>query len=828
MTFRDYLASGKYLIFDGAMGTMLQQAGLKPGEKPEDWNLTHPEELLKIHRAYVEAGSDVVSANTFGANSRKYGAPVADTIEAAINIARKSGAKFVAYDMGPTGTMLRPMGSFEFDDAYELFKEQVIAADRAGADLILIETMTDLQETRAAVLAAKENSALPVIASMSFEKSGRTFMGTPAAVAATVLSGLRVDALGVNCSLGPDDLEEVVRQLVTYSEVPVIVQANAGIPSNVDGKTVFNVTPEQYIRGVRRLIETSREAGLDKIQFLGGCCGTNPEFIRLLRQMVEENDGECKGCTYWNNVQQGKELSEAAKLNSHALVCSALRMVDYDGRTAIVGERLNPTGKKKISAALRERNFDLLVSEALHEEECGAQILDVNAGLPDIDEGEVLEELIYAIEGACPLPLQIDTGDKNALERAVRHYCGKPIINSVNGKSESLDTVLPIAAKYGAAVVCLTLDENGIPSKAEERIEIARRIAERAERLGIPRKNLIIDGLVMTVSTNQAEAVETLKTVRLAREELGLHTCLGVSNISFGLPERELVNATFLAAAFTNGLNLPIMDPTKERYMQTVYSFRVLNGEDIGAAGYIEYAQAHPAAVAPAPAAKDSSASAADVNVNARQFKNATDYIVAGNKLGIEEFTAELLKTREAMDIINNEFIPALDKVGELYESGKIFLPQLMSSAETAGRGFDVIKRASRAGEAKQKRMKIVIATVHGDIHDIGKNIVRMLLENYGFEVIDLGKDVPAEKIVETVRNGKIRLVGLSALMTTTVKSMEETITLLRRECPECKIMVGGAVLTKEYADKIGADYYASDAAASAKIAAEVEKNDTL
>ncbi|MCR5684119.1 MAG: dihydropteroate synthase, partial [Lachnospiraceae bacterium] len=514
-----------------------------------------------------------------------------------------------------------------------------------------------------------------------------------------------------------------------------------------------------------------------------------------------------------------------------AMICSSSTVVEYDNRTAVIGERINPTGKKKISAALRAGDFDLITAEAVREVECGAEILDVNAGLADIDEKAVLRELIFELTGACRAPLQIDTTDPAALEAAIRVYPGKPIINSVNGKKENMKDILPIAGKYGAALICLTLDEAGIPGKAGDRIKIGRRIIERAAGYGIAPKNIIIDGLVMTVSTNQKEARETLETVRLARCELGVHTCLGVSNISFGLPEREVMNSVFLAEAFANGLNLPIIDPTKARYMQTVFSHRVLDTEDESAANYIEYSIAHPAAPTAATASVSDAGDQAGGNAKAdvkdqtaTGSKTVADIVISGNKSLIEAKTTELLITRDAMDIINNEFIPALDKVGELYEAGKIFLPQLMNSAETAKKGFEVIKKVS-SQESGRKRMPIVLATVKGDIHDIGKNIVKMLLENYGYDVIDLGKDVEPQLIVDTVKEKNIKLVGLSALMTTTVHNMEDTIELLRKECPGVKIMVGGAVLSEILAKKIGADYYSKDAAGSAKIAAMVEEN---
>lgn len=821
MNFKERLKSGQYIIFDGGMGTMLQAAGIPTGILPEEWNLTNPEAILEVHRAYVRAGSDVVTTNTFGANARKFGSRVPEIVKAAVDIARRSGAEFVAQDIGPCGAMLKPLGDFEFDDAYNLFKEQVLAGVEAGTDVFIIETMTDLLETKAAVLAVRENSDIPVIASLSYEKNGRTFLGVSAAAAVITLCGLGVDAVGMNCSLGPADIGDIVETICRYSAVPVIVQANAGLPESVDGRTVYNVRPEDYTDTLGTILEKCRREGIDKVRILGGCCGTNPDFIAQIRKLADAMEESTDGSESIPGISAAYDLSE------RAAVCSARMLVDYDNRSVAVGERLNPTGKKKISAALREENYDLLVDEALAEYECGAQILDVNAGLPDIDEERILVNLINDISGACPLPLQIDTTDSAALEAAVRHYSGKPIINSVNGKEESMSQVLPIAAKYGAAVICLTLDENGIPARAEQRLEIARRIMLRAEEYGIPKKNLIVDGLVMTVSTNQAEAATTLETVRLVRRELGLNTCLGVSNISFGLPNRELVNAAFLAEAFANGLNLAIIDPTKERYMQTVYAHRVLSGEDEASTDYIAYCTAHPL-ITPNKGNTGDLKGGSDAKMNTsasgggEEQKTVADMIISGNRSAIADKTRELLETMSAMELVNKEFIPALDRVGELYEQGSIFLPQLMSAAETAKKGFDVIKASSTSGETG-RRMKILLATVKGDIHDIGKNIVKMLLENYGYTVIDLGKDVDPQLIVDEIRAQSIPLVGLSALMTTTVRSMKDTIDAVRAAGLTCKIMVGGAVLNEKYAAEVGADFYAKDAAESARIAQQVE-----
>lgn len=812
---KNLFSGEKYILFDGGMGTMLQANGIQPGECPERWNITHPEIIEAVHRQYVEAGADFVSANTFGANSHKLPADLntRDVIMAAVKLARASGARFVAQDIGPTGVLLKPLGTMEFDEAYELFKEQVIAGEEAGTDVYIIETMTDLLETKAAVLAVKENSEKPVIASMSFGEDGRTFLGNEPANAAITLCGLGVDAVGVNCSLGPEQLIPIVEEFCRYSTVPVIVQANAGLPEIKDGKTVFNITPEEYCRHIEKIL------GLG-VCILGGCCGTTPEYIRGIKKLIEGRTPVKRNVT------------------TPAAVTSAQRTVFINNGVAVIGERLNPTGKKKISQALRDKNYDLLVDEALSQMEAGAEILDVNAGLPDINEKEILSSLIGNIQAVCPLPLQIDTSDPEALELAVRHYCGKPIINSVNGEEESLNRILPIVKKYGAAVICLTLDENGIPKTAEERVKIAEKIMNRALLLGIPKENLIIDTLVLTASTNQDVALETLKAVRLVKERLGLATALGVSNISFGLPNREIMNSVFLAAALNSGLNLPIIDPTKERYMQTVVSYKVLNSQDAGSEKYISYMLEHPLNMQVSQTTGANGANAGDAGKSAEDAKghertenkaagadgmSIKEMVISGRKATIDEAVIKLLETKTAMEIINEEFIPALDKVGELYESGRIFLPQLMSAAEAAKKGFDAIKSQSSAGQV-QSKLKILLATVKGDIHDIGKNIVKMLLENYGYFVIDLGRDVDPELVAEKVMSENIKLVGLSALMTTTVKSMEDTIKALKAAGADCKVMVGGAVLNSRYAEMVGADYYAKDAAEAARIAALVEK----
>ncbi len=817
---RAVLEGRAHLVFDGAMGTMLQARGLEAGELPELLNLQHPDEVTAIHRAYVEAGSEVVTTNTFGANARKLGdaASVDEVFATGVECARASGARYVAADIGPTGALLEPLGTLPFEEAYELFREQAVAAERHGADIILVETMADLLEAKAAVLAAREATSLPVFATMTFGEDGRTFLGTTPEIAAVVLSSLGAHAVGINCSLGPDALAPLIERMAPFACCPLMVQANAGLPQIVDGRTVFGITPQDYAAAVARMVEAG-------VAIVGGCCGTNPDYIRLLAQLVE-----------------GREPSPRTPLDactvSSAQNLVALRRESAD--VAVIGERINPTGKKRLKEALRTGDFDYLVGEAVSQQEAGADILDVNVGLPELDEPAVLAEAVRRISAITPLPLQVDSSDPAAVEAAVRCYAGKPLINSVNGKRESLDAVLPVAKKYGCAVVGLALDEDGIPPTAEGRFRIAERIVDEAARYGIPRCDVAIDCLVMAASTNQKEAREILRAVTMVKERLGCKTVLGVSNVSFGLPQRELVNATFLAAAFGAGLDMPILNPLSRRYMDAVAAYRVLNAQDEGAAGFIEAYADRPdpykagasvsgaasagasagAAGTPAPA----QAAGADVADDTPEGR-ARHAILTGRKADVPAITQELLRECEPLDVVNGVFIPALDEVGAKFESGAFFLPQLMASAEAVKAGFDVVKQATSAGAGQGAAVAgkgtIALATVKGDIHDIGKNIVKMLLENYGYEVVDLGRDVEPQAVVDAVLQRGIKLVGLSALMTTTVRGMEETIALLREQAPGTTVFVGGAVLNPEYAKMVGADYYAKDAAESARLAGE-------
>ena len=799
------LRGERHLLFDGGMGTMLQARGLQAGELPELLNLTHPEEIAAIHRVYVEAGSEVVTTNTFGANRLKLGdaATVDEIFAAAVRCARASGARYVAGDIGPLGALLRPMGTLSFDEAYELFAEEARAAAKAGVDLFIIETMTDLLEIKAAVLACKEQTDLPVFATMTFEEDGRTFLGTSPEIAAVTLDALGADVVGINCSLGPATLRPFAARMLTVTEKPVLVQANAGLPRVEDGRTVYDIHPKEYAEAVRGMVE-------DGVGLIGGCCGTDPDYIRLLADIVRDR------------------APEPRHLEPALTVTSAQSMVSLPiagHRIAVIGERINPTGKKRLKEALRTGDYDYVVSQGISQQEQGADILDVNVGLPDIDEAAVIQDVVERLSAATVLPLQIDSTDPVALEAAVRRCPGKPIINSVNGKREVMDVVFPIAARYGANVVGLTLDEGGIPKTAEQRLAIARRIVDEAAHYGIPASRILIDCLVMTASTDQQQAQETLAAMRMVKRELGVLCCAGVSNISFGLPQRPLLNSTFLAAAFGAGLDAPIMNPGSERYMDVVRSYRVLNGEDVGSTAYIERYAAWTDPYKGGTAGF-SAAVASETAVDGKTAADTSDdplrpLIISGRKGEVASMTRELLQTREPLDLIDGSLIPALDEVGQRFDKGEFFLPQLMASAEAARAGFDVIRELMPANTSTDKGA-IVVATVKGDIHDIGKNIVKMLLDNYGYTVYDLGRDVEPQAVLDAVLERGIRLVGLSALMTTTVKNMEETIGLLHREAPGVQVMVGGAVLTPEYAAQIGADFYAKDAAESARIAEQV------
>ena len=807
-TLTDALAGDAHLLFDGGMGTMLQAAGLVAGEVPELWCLTHADAVTAVHRAYVEAGSDVVTTNTFGANRLKLAgaAAVDDVFAAAVACARAAGARYVAADIGPTGALLRPLGTLSFDEAYDLFAEEARAAARAGADLFIVETMTDLAEAKAAYLACRENTDLPVIVTMTFGEDGRTFLGTSPEVAAVTFDALGADAVGINCSLGPTELLPLAKRMRAVTAKPLLVQANAGLPHVEGDATVYDIGPEAYADAVRALVD----AGVDLV---GGCCGTTPAYIRLLDRIVSDR----RPATH--TVEPALTVTSAQNL---------VALPQGAGRIAVIGERINPTGKKRLQEALSAGEIDYVVSLGISQQEEGADILDVNIGLPGIDEAELLPRVVEALCGSVSLPLMLDSSDPLALEAACRRYPGIPIINSVNGSPESLEAILPIAARYGARLVGLTLDEHGLPATAEERLAIARRIVAAAKDAGIAPERLLIDCLALTVSTDQTQAGETLAAIGRVKRELGTYTTLGVSNVSFGLPERPLLNATFLAAALGAGLDAPILNPGSARYRDTVNAYRVLNAQDAGSRRFIEryadWTDPYRAHTAPAPASSGEGAPArrdTEAQVPEPGESALQRLVISGRKGEVAACVRELLAATDPLAVINDELIPALDEVGARFEAGTYFLPQLMASAEAAGAGFDVI-RATLPADAAASKGALCLATVKGDIHDIGKNIVRMLLENYGYRVYDLGRDVAPEDVLACVRAHDLKLVGLSALMTTTVKSMQETIELIHREEPEVRVFVGGAVLTAAYARAIGADFYAKDAAASARIAEQV------
>ena len=801
MNFRTFLQN-HLVILDGGMGTLLQKAGLAPGELPERWNLTHADEVTAIHRAYYDAGSNVVNTNTFGANSLKFSADeLDDVVRAAVENARRAAQqsvgdheKFVALDIGPTGKLLKPLGCFDFEDAVAVFAETVKLGVKYGADLIMIETMNDSYETKAALLAAKENSDLPVLVSCAFGEDGKLMTGASPAAMVAMLEGMGADAIGVNCSLGPKALAPVVCEYLRLASVPVLLKPNAGLPTVVEGETVYNVPPAEFAREVAALVH-------DGVRVASGCCGTTPAYIAALTAEIRE---------------QGL-IAVPVTPKRETMVSSYTHAVTFGDDPILIGERINPTGKKRFKQALVEHDMGYILSEGIRQEEAGVDILDVNVGLPEIDEPALLTESVCELQAVTNLPLQIDTSDPVAMEKALRRYNGKAMINSVSGKEESLRAVLPLVKKYGGVVVALTLDESGIPDTAEGRVQIARRILAAAESYGIDRKDIIFDTLAMTVSAAPNAANVTLEALSRIRRELGCHTSLGVSNVSFGLPARDAVNGTFFAMALMSGLSAAIMNPHSADMMKTYYAYRALRGLDENCGSYIRYAETIPAATASAPAGQGAPVGGASGKKNTAEGATPLQKaIIKGLKEQASALTAELLVSTPALMVVQAEIIPALDIVGRGFEQKTTYLPQLLMAAEAAKAAFEVIKsgmsaRADEEGTAESK-MPIVLATVKGDIHDIGKNIVKLLLENYGYAVTDLGRDVPPEAVVEATVRLHAPLVGLSALMTTTVPAMEETIQALRKDAPWCKIVVGGAVLTADYAARIGADQYAADA----------------
>lgn len=788
MNIRDFIKNN-IVYLDGGMGTLLQKSGLRPGELPERWNISHPEVIKEIHKSYYDSGSNIVNTNTFGANSLKFGTDeLSEIIYHAVknaDEARKASSgkqeKFIALDVGPTGKLLKPLGDLDFEDAVKAFAEVISLGVKYGVDLITIETMNDSYETKAAVLAAKENSDLPIIVTNAYGENGRLMTGADPAVMAAMLEGMGVDAIGANCSLGPKQLMGVMDELLKYCSVPVAFKPNAGLPKS-DGKvTYYDVDAEEFAQDIKLAVANG-------VRIVGGCCGTTPEYIKKVCELTRD--------------MRPKEIEK----KTYSVCTSYNKAVFFGEKPILIGERINPTGKKRFKQALLENDIGYILQEAVNQQAKGVHVLDVNVGLPGIDEAQMLTNSVCELQCVTDLPLQIDSSDPVAMESALRRYNGKAMINSVNGKEENLNAIFPLVKKYGGFVVALTLDEKGIPSTVDGRMKIARKILLTAALYGINKKDIIFDPLAMTVSADKMSAVTTLETVKKITEQLDCNTSLGVSNVSFGLPSRDLVNAAFFTTAMENGLSAAIMNPYSERMMEAYYSFNVVKGLDENCMDFINFA------------------SQQEVQPTAKQESSLTlkEAIEKGLKEKASEITTAMLGNSAPLDIVNAHVIPALDNVGKRFEEKKLFLPQLLMSAEAAKASFEVIKATMSADGSSVKKGSIVIATVHGDIHDIGKNIVKLLLENYGYNVIDLGKNVPPETVLRAVTDNHAPLVGLSALMTTTVPAMEETVKLIKENAPWCKTVVGGAVLTQDYADKTGADKYAADAMETVRYAESV------
>lgn len=794
----------RIVFFDGGTGSLLQANGLKPGELPETWNIKYPDIITKLHRDYLEAGADIIKTNTFGANGLKFykGAEfdLNEVVTAAVKNARQAvetasypaGKErgYIALDLGPTGKLLKPLGDLAFEDAYEMYAQVVKIGEREGADLVLIETMSDSYETKAAVLAAKENSNLPVFVTMIFDEKGKLLTGGNVESTVALLEGLRVDALGINCGLGPIQMKGILSDIMKVVSIPVIVNPNAGLPRSEGGKTVYDIDADEFARVMAEIVEMGACV-------VGGCCGTTPEHI-------EKTVARCKDFPV--------RLPEK---KNRTVISSYAQAVVMDREPVIIGERINPTGKSKFKQALRDHNLEYILREGVSQQDNGAHVLDVNVGLPGINEPSMMVEVVKELQSIIDLPLQIDTSDIEAMERAMRIYNGKPLINSVNGKEEMMEAIFPLVKRYGGVVVALALDEDGIPETADGRIAVSQKIYKKAAEYGIDKKDIVIDALCMTVSSDSKGALTTLETLQRIRDDLGGKTILGVSNISFGLPQREIVNATFFTMALQNGLSAAIINPNSEAMMRSYLSFLTLSDLDPQCSKYISVYSGQVATLGDTvkPGTTGSgSGSGGELSLSESILKGLKDRAFSA--------VTELLRDKEPLTIINEEMIPALDCVGKGFEKGTVFLPQLLMSAEAAKAAFEVIKeQMAKSGTVEAKKGAVILATVKGDIHDIGKNIVKVLLENYSYDVIDLGKDVAPELIVETALAKEIKLVGLSALMTTTVPSMEETIKQLHKVSPDTKIMVGGAVLTADYAKTIGADQYCRDAMASVNYA---------
>ena len=799
MNIKEYIKNNIVLL-DGGMGTLLQERGLGSGEFPELWNITHPSDITEIHTEYYNAGSNIVLTNTFGANRLKFDSETLDKIIcSAVGNAKEakkrsqgSREKYIALDIGPTGKLLAPFGDLDFEEAVSVFSETVRAGVKYGVDLIFIETMNDSYETKAALLAAKENSNLPVFVTNAYGSDGKLMTGADPHSMVAMLEGMGADAIGVNCSFGPDALEPVVREYLKYASVPVIFKPNAGMPKVENGKTVYDVMPDKFSESVAGMMQMG-------IKVAGGCCGTTPEYIRALACI---KNGICPSDN---------------KSKCETVISSYTHAVSFGDKPLLIGERINPTGKKAFKEAIRNNDIGYILKEGIRQQECGVDVLDVNVGLPEIDEVGFLTRAVCELQSVCDLPLQIDTANYSAMESAVRRYNGKPLINSVNGKEESMRSIFPIAKKYGGVVIALTLDENGIPDTSEERVEIAKKILKTASEYGIEKKDIIFDPLALTVSADKNAADVTLSTVEAIRKDLGCHTSLGISNVSFGLPVRDMINATYFTMALTKGLSAAIMNPYSNEMMKAYRTYMVLAGLDDNCEKYIGFASSVQLSAVTEPVKTE--------KANSNSAEGLYDAITKGMKSEAAAITEQLVLITDPLEIVQSDIIPALDSVGKGFEDKKIFLPQLLMSAEAAKAAFEVIKREMLKSTDKDAagKMDFVIATVRGDIHDIGKNIVKLLLENYGFRVTDLGRDVKPEVIVETAKKLHAPVVGLSALMTTTVPAMAETIRLIKKEAPWCKVVVGGAVLTQEYADSIGADKYARDAMETVRYAEQIE-----
>ena len=770
------LINQKRIYFDGGMGTMLQKQGLKSGELPELWNLNHPDVIENIHRQYLEAGSNIITTNTFGVNCLKH-SNYEELITYAITCAKKAvndySEAFVAFDVGPLGRFLEPIGDITFEEAVEIFAKNIRVADKNGVDLIIIETMSDSYETKAAVIAAKENSNLPIFVTNVYDENGKMLTGAQPEAMIAMLEGLGVAAIGINCSLGPDKMIGLIEKYKESSSLPIIANPNAGLPKIIDGKTIYTMDAEEFSNYAIKLASSGAN-------ILGGCCGTEPEYIQ-------------------KTVEKTKNIPlNVIENKNHTVVSSYTRAVKIDNDPILIGERINPTGKPKFKQALYNNDINYLVKVGLEQAEKGAHILDINVGLPDIDETQIMCDTVKSLQSVCDIPLQLDSSNPEVLKKAMRIYNGKPLVNSVNGDEESMNAIFPLIKKYGGAVIALLLDKNGIPNSAEKRIKIAVRILEKAKEYDIDSNDIIFDPLVMTVSSNPESAIVTLKAVELL-SAMGLKTVLGVSNISFGLPNRAIINSAFLTMALKNGLSCAIINPLSKELMDAYYSYRVLSNLDKSCFDFIEYSANHQNSY---------------VQNNSIEY-SLKELIQKGICDNVENETRALLKTNSPLDVINQEIIPTLNQVGNDFECGKIFLPQLLNSAEAASKAFQVIKEVIPAEEANGN--SVILATVKGDIHDIGKNIVKLLLESYGFNVYDLGKNVAPEIVLDAVKSYNCKLVALSALMTTTLDAMKETITILKNYDSNIKVIVGGAVLTEEYAKNIGADAYGADAMSAVK-----------